>query len=180
MGTALLIQGKCPCPHLPMPLSQKQSQGKVVEGGIKPKLLSPVQVDQRSRLFFYQKGLVSLFSPLPLKLILHFLKANFRTNGESGHKIRWVYANSNFKNANSALIVWSQPQRRALQALSSSKQLTSQSSQSAPLNKQEGTEKISREIFLFWFGFSPPPCHSVESISAHRMQDSQKCWPNFT
>lgn len=156
MGTALLIQGKCPCPHLPMPLSQKQSQGKVVEGGIKPKLLSPVQVDQRSRLFFYQKGLVSLFSPLPLKLILHFLKANFRTNGESGHKIRWVYANSNFKNANSALIVWSQPQRRALQALSSSKQLTSQSSQSAPLNKQEGTEKISREIFLFCF-VSPHP-----------------------
>lgn len=75
--------------------------------------------------FFYQKGPVSLFFSLPLKLILHFLKANFRTNGESSNKIRWVYANSNLKNANSALIVWSQPRRPALQALSSSKQLTS-------------------------------------------------------
>lgn len=120
-----------------------------------------------------KRARLTFFFPCLWKLVLHFLKANFRTNGELSHKIRWVYANSNLKNANSALIVWSQPQRPALQVLSSSKQLTSQSSRSAPLNKQEGTEKISRKIFFF------PPSHSVESISAHRMQDSQKCWPNF-
>lgn len=75
--------------------------------------------------FFYQKGSVSLFFFFASEAHITFLKANFRTNGESSHKIWWVYANSNLKNANSALIVWSQPQRPAPQALSSSKQLTS-------------------------------------------------------
>lgn len=57
-----------------MPLSQKQSQGKVVEGGIKPKLLSPVQVDQRSRLFFYQKRARLTFFPLAFEAHIAFFK----------------------------------------------------------------------------------------------------------
>lgn len=57
-------------------------------GDIKLKLLSLTRIDQRSGVFFYQKGPVSLLFSLPLKLILHFLKANLRRNGESCHKIR--------------------------------------------------------------------------------------------
>lgn len=81
-------RGKHPPCRLPAPVSQKQSQGKVVEGGIKLKLLSLIQADQQGG-FLYQKEI------LPLKLVLHFLKANFRTNGESSHKIYRVCANSN-------------------------------------------------------------------------------------
>lgn len=64
-----------------------------MEGGIKLKLLSLIQVDQRG-VFSVNKGPFST-SFLPLKLILYFLKANFRRNGESSHKIWRVYANSN-------------------------------------------------------------------------------------
>lgn len=57
-----------------------------MEGGIKLKLLSLIQVDQRGG-FFYQNGPVLTFFFLPLKLTLYSLKANFRTNAESRLKI---------------------------------------------------------------------------------------------
>lgn len=55
-------RGKFQPPRLPMPISQKQSQRKVVEGGIKLKLLSLIQVDQQGFFFFpINKGPFSLF-----------------------------------------------------------------------------------------------------------------------
>lgn len=123
-GSSAAGHRECPSPHCQCQSHRSNPKGRWWRGHQIKAAFSHTGWSLKW-VFFYQKGPVSLFFSLPLKLILHFLKANFRTNGESSHKIRWVYANSNLKNANSALIVWSQPQRPALQALSSSKQLTS-------------------------------------------------------
>lgn len=83
MGMALLGTGGMSLPSLANANLTEAIPREGCGGGTKLKLLSLIQVYQRSRFFLPKRAHLTFF-PLSLKLILHFSKANFRTS----HKIR--------------------------------------------------------------------------------------------